>query len=393
MTSAPIVSTPLPPVGIALPPRVRLLVVQPTPFCNINCTYCYLSSRSTRATVTDKTLDNLFGKLFASGWVRGRVDVAWHAGEPTVLPVDFYRRAFAIMERYRPANVKVAHGFQTNATLLTPEWCNFFRTAEIRVGVSIDGPQRINDLNRVSRAGQSTFHKVVTGIRLLRAEGIPFHVITVLTSESLRSAREMHDFYVAEGIEHVGFNVDESEGEHVSGLQPGPASWQAYQDFLAEFWAIAAREGRIKSIREIDHMVRAIYQRPIRHSEMNLLSGNMLVEPFAVLCMDQAGNLATFSPELLGQENAAYDNYVIGNVNTDAFAALPHHPGLARMHAEIQAGVAMCREQCGYFDVCGGGEPVNKIAENGTFASAVTNYCRMTRMAVADLVRSGPHAA
>src|ERR1035438_2105398 len=83
-------------------PTVRLLIVHATPFCNINCSYCYLSSRSSRATIDDQTLDNLFAKLFTSGWVRRRVDIAWHAGEPTVLPIAFYQRAFAILERYRP---------------------------------------------------------------------------------------------------------------------------------------------------------------------------------------------------------------------------------------------------------------------------------------------------
>ena len=51
-----------------------------------------------------------------------------------------------------------------------------------------------------------------------------------------------------------------------------------------------------------------------------------------------------------------------------------------------QAGVAMCREGCEYFSVCGGGEPVNKLAENGTFVSTETTYCRMTKMRATDLV-------
>jgi len=36
--------------------------------------------------------------------------------------------------------------------------------------------------------------------------------------------------------------------------------------------------------------------------------------------------------------------------------------------------------------VCGGGEPVNKLAENGTFASTETIYCRLTKMRATDLV-------
>jgi uncharacterized protein len=214
-----------------------------------------------------------------------------------------------------------------------------------------------------------------------------------LSGESLRSPRELYDFYAAEGVEHVGFNIDETEGDHVSSLGMGLATSEAYRNFLIEFSAMAARDGRVKTIREIDHGFRAVYLSPhfMSDKSLNAPPRNILVEPFGILSMDHEGNLSTFSPELLGNKNALYNDYVIGNVNTDSFDQLISNPVLARMSADIQAGVALCREQCGYFDICGGGEPANKIAENGTFASSATNFCRLTRMAVADLVLCGPH--
>jgi len=53
---------------------------------------------------------------------------------------------------------------------------------------------------------------------------------------------------------------------------------------------------------------------------------------------------------------------------------------------DIRAGVALCRAGCEYFSVCGGGEPVNKLFENGAFATTETTYCRMTKMRATDLV-------
>ncbi len=102
--------------------------------------------------------------------------------------------------------------------------------------------------------------------------------------------------------------------------------------------------------------------------------------------MDCIGNIATFSPELLGLKNPTYDDFVLGNINRDRLTALADSPVLARMLADINAGVAMCREQCEYFSVCGGGEPVNKLAENGSFASSETAYCRVTKMRATDLI-------
>lgn len=102
--------------------------------------------------------------------------------------------------------------------------------------------------------------------------------------------------------------------------------------------------------------------------------------------MDHAGNIATFSPELLGLKNAGYGDFILGNINRDALVDLEKSASLLHMRADIEAGVARCRETCEYFSICGGGEPVNKLAENGSFISTETAFCRLTKMRVTDLV-------
>jgi uncharacterized protein len=362
-------------------PRIQLLVVQPTPFCNIDCRYCYLPDRTNKSVVAEATLSNLFRQVFASGWAEEGLSVVWHAGEPMVLPIAFYRRAFALVEELKPAGLSVVHSFQTNGTLIDDAWCEFITEAKINVGVSIDGPQHLHDRNRVTRSGRGTFDKTIAGIRRLRRHGVPFHVISVLTGESLAAAHEMFDFYLAEGIEHVCFNVEESEGDHRSESFATAGIDGAYYQFLSEFWRLsAAHPGRIRFIREIDDAQRNV----MRPNEAEFF--NQLATPFAVTSMDWTGNIATFSPELLGLRNPAYDDFVLGNVNRDELVELLDRPLLARMRADIDAGIALCRETCEYFSVCGGGEPVNKLFENGSFATAETTYCRMTKMRATDLV-------
>src|SRR6266699_2224298 len=362
-------------------PRIQLLVVQPTPFCNIDCRYCYLPDRTNKAVVAEATLANLFSQVFASGWVRDGVTIVWHAGEPMVLPIDFYRRAFRQVDGLKPADLAVTHSFQTNGTLIDDAWCEFFAAEQISVGVSIDGPQRLHDINRRTRSGRASFDRTIAGIRLLRRHGVPFHVISVLSPESLAAPREMFEFYVEEGIERVCFNVEESEGDHVSQSFADSGVEAAYYRFLSEFWRLsAAAPGKIAFIREIEHAL----QQVIRPKDAPF--SNQLVEPFAITSMDWAGNISTFSPELLGLKNAAYGDFLLGNINSDALVDLPGRANFTRMLEDIEAGVAMCRERCEYFSVCGGGEPVNKLAENGTFASTETTYCRMTKMRGTDLV-------
>lgn len=362
-------------------PHLQLLVIQPTPFCNIDCRYCYLPDRSNKAIVAEATLANLFSQVFASGWLKDELSVVWHAGEPMVLPIEFYRRAFRLIEGLKPADVTVTHAFQTNGTLIDDAWCAFFANAKVSVGVSIDGPQRLHDVNRRTRAGRGTFDKTIAGIRCLRKNRVPFHVISVLSAESLATPREMFDFYVSEGIDQVCFNVEESEGDHVSRAFGENGIEQTYYNFLREFWRLAAAApGKFASIREIDDATRLV----LRPKEV--VFRNQLVEPFAITSMDWAGNVATFSPELLGLKSAAYNDFILGNINRDRLTDLAERPALIKMRDDINAGVELCRQSCGYFSICGGGEPVNKLAENGTFISTETTYCRMTKMRVTDLV-------
>src|SRR5262249_40204783 len=140
-------------------------------------------------------------------------------------------------------------------------WCAFIAEAGIAVGVSIDGPRHLHDRNRVTRAGRGTFDKAVAGVRRLKRHGVPFHVISVLTAESLAAPREMFDFYLAEGIEHVCFNVEESEGEHRSASFATTGIADTYYEFLSEFWRLsAAHPGRLQFIREIDDAQRNIFR-------------------------------------------------------------------------------------------------------------------------------------
>ncbi len=87
----------------------EVVVVQPTPFCNINCTYCYLPGRDVKAVMQQRTVRVLFEKLFASGWPAAELTVIWHAGEPLVVPVAFYQEAFATIEALRPRSLALRH--------------------------------------------------------------------------------------------------------------------------------------------------------------------------------------------------------------------------------------------------------------------------------------------
>jgi uncharacterized protein len=353
--------------------------VQPTPFCNINCSYCYLPQRSVTTVMAQDTIVTLFTKLFSSGWMAPHVTVIWHAGEPLVVPVAFYETAFEAIERLRPA-LEIRHSIQTNGLLISPAWCELFKKWHVGVGVSIDGPRHLHDAHRVTRSGRGTFDRTIEGIRMLRREQVPFHVISVLSEGGLDSPQEMLDFYVAEGIEDVCFNVEESEGDHVSSLFAAIDVRTRFRRFLSEFWRLSRRTERIHFVREIDGMLPRVF----RPDDSAL--GNVQVEPFAMLNVDCLGNVSSFSPELLGLKSTQYADFIIGNILTDSLEAMRGSAPMRAMSRDIAAGVEQCRRSCEYFSACGGGAPVNKLAENGSFRSTRTSFCELTQMVPIDLI-------
>jgi uncharacterized protein len=361
-------------------PVIETVVVQPTPFCNINCSYCYLPKRNVTTVMAQDTIVTLFTKLFSSGWMQPHVTIIWHAGEPLVVPVTFYQTAFEAIENLRPGTIEIRHSVQTNGMLITPAWCDLFKTWNVGVGVSIDGPKHLHDAHRVTRSGRGTFDRAIEGVRILRRENVPFHVISVLSAAALDSPQEMLDFYLAEGIEDVCFNVEESEGDHVSGLFAANDVRSRFRRFLGEFWTLSRRCERIRFVREIDGMLPRVF-RPDGSA-----LGNVQVEPFGMLNIDCLGNVSSFSPELLGLKNDQYADFIIGNILTDTLDQMRGSAAMVAMTRDIAAGVGHCRGSCEYFSVCGGGAPVNKLAENGSFRGTRTSFCELTQMVPIDLI-------
>jgi uncharacterized protein len=359
---------------------MEIVVVQPTPFCNIACTYCYLPSRDAKSVIAIDTVKTLFGKVFASPYPAPQLTVIWHAGEPLVVPAAFYREAFDVIEAMRPPSLEVRHAFQTNGILLSPEWCDLFKRYDIGVGVSIDGPKHLHDARRLTRAGRGTFDKAMAGIRLLQSEGVPFHVITVLSKEHLVNPEMLVDFYLEAGIKDICFNVEESEGDHVSDLFAVSNLQGLYGSFLERFWNLARASGKFRFIREIDSQLPRIF----RPNEA--VMRNIQVEPFAMLNVDCKGNVSSFSPELLGYKNAAYNDFIVGNILTDELDEMLSSASMHAMMRDIHAGVEACRATCDYYSVCGGGAPVNKLSEHGRFGATRTSFCSLTQMAPVDLI-------
>jgi uncharacterized protein len=363
-----------------LPGPLELLVLQPTPFCNIDCSYCYLPDRQSTRRMSLATLDRTLEWVFSSGLVREPFTLLWHAGEPLVVPVSFYEDAIRLLDTHNRAGVPVYHSFQTNATLLDANWCEFIRRHDIHLGVSVDGPAHLHDQRRRTRQGKGTLDRVLRGIHLLEEHQVPFSVITVLTAESLGYPDELFDFYQSNQISTVGFNVEEIEGPHVSSSLLGPQMKERFQRFLARFLDLACSADPPLTVREFSTCAGAILG--VRYGPGSRTQEN---KPWAIVNVDCDGNFGTYSPELLGISSARYGNFALGNVARDRLEDVIASERFQRLEADVSHGVDLCRQNCRYFTFCGGGPPANKYFENGTFASTETLFCRLHKQVCLDV--------
>jgi uncharacterized protein len=357
---------------------VGLLIVQATPFCNINCSYCYLGDRLNKARMSLSTVEAIARFVRDLPLAKHPLPLVWHAGEPLVMPMSFYEQAVEHFTSAAP-ELPLQHQFQTNATLLTDEWCQLIKRTSIRVGVSIDGPKHIHDANRVDRAGKGTFERTIRGIGKLREHHIPFTVISVITRAALDRPDEVWEFLASLGASQLAFNIEEVEGAHHSSSLEGRGLRDLVRDFFARIAELQTKMPEVR-VRELDDMRRHLTA-PVG-SSVNRANNS----PGSIINIDVAGNVTTLSPELLGQVHPRYGQFNWGNVHTDSWDDVLHNPEFLRVLESVEAGVEKCKASCGYFAVCGGGNPSNKLAELDTLDGAETLHCSLHVQTVADVV-------
>ena len=278
---------------------IGLVLLQATSFCNIDCAYCYLPGRAVRGKTMDlATVAAVAQLIFNSSLLEGSLDIVWHAGEPLTLQPDYYAQAIAILEAGRPRNVRLNYGFQTNGTLIDDRWIDFFETYRINVEISLDGPRSLHDRYRRQRNGSGSYARVMNGIAKLQARDYPFHIIGVVTAQTLRQAAELMAFYRSLRPTAVGLNVKEVEAQNSHSSLYEYGSVEAFERFVADVLRDAAASGG-------SQMMIRDFQRTMSSLIAGSPQDNDQVVPLRIVTIAWNGDISTFSPELLALSGTA----------------------------------------------------------------------------------------
>lgn len=177
--------------------------------CNLACKYCYyleknkLYPTAQRHLMSDEMLEQ-FTREYIEAQTMSQVLFTWHGGEPLLRSIDFYRKALSLQQKYAGGR-RIDNVIQTNGTLLTDEWCEFFAQNHWLVGISIDGPQHYHDHYRLTAAGKPSWQKVMQGIKLLKKHGVEWNAMAVVNAYNANHPLEFYRFFKENGCQFLQF--------------------------------------------------------------------------------------------------------------------------------------------------------------------------------------------
>jgi uncharacterized protein len=199
--------------------------------CNIDCRYCFYKDRPAISPailrlcsghacgqgLPPARVRGLNGKQRMSNEVLERLvkdymelrfptsGFAWQGGEPTLMGLDFYKRAVELQKKYGSSGQEVGNSLQTNAILLNEKWCRFLHDSKFLVGISIDGPKEMHDYYRVDHSRAGTFDRVMRAVENCKEYKVEFNTLTLLNDKNVEHPDELFDFFIENGVKYLQF--------------------------------------------------------------------------------------------------------------------------------------------------------------------------------------------
>ena len=175
--------------------------------CNLKCQYCYYSQKKELYQGASHNMSDSVLREYIKQYIKynslDEVEFIWHGGEPLLAGIEFYKKVLEYQTTYNTKGAKIVNIIQSNGTLLNKEWCEFLKSNDFLLGVSLDGTEELHNRNRINHNSRGSFDKVIEGIGLLQAYGIEFNIMCVLTKYSEDRGVEIYRFFKSLGANYI----------------------------------------------------------------------------------------------------------------------------------------------------------------------------------------------
>ncbi|MBN2010742.1 anaerobic sulfatase maturase [candidate division KSB1 bacterium] len=185
-----------------------ILIKPAGPDCNMACNYCFYLDKvrlfpdNAVHRMADDVLEATIGQAMQQSGTE--MSFAWQGGEPTLMGLDFYRKAVDLQQKYGQGKV-VGNGLQTNGILLDQQWTAFLKQHEFLVGLSIDGPEHVHDHYRHMHGGSGSWQKVSDRAKMLFDSDVAVNALAVVNNYSVQFPDEIYHYLKSAGFSFMQF--------------------------------------------------------------------------------------------------------------------------------------------------------------------------------------------
>ncbi len=278
---------------------------------------------------------------------KGAVSFAWQGGEPLLAGYDFFEEVIWLQTRYAPPGTHIANSVQTNGTLITEKFAEFFKKHNFLLGVSIDGPRPIHDARRVNFRGEGSFDRIMQRVALLEKHKVDFNVLSVIHKGNVGKASELFEFYRKHHFHYVQFiPCMNFQSQRVD--QPGTyeITAQEFGDFLCEAFDYWFNDGNPTiSVRFFDSLMNVYLDRGAELCAHAKSCGRTLI-------LEQNGD--AFPCDFY-----IHSDWKLGNVGSDSLKEIMANPLFDRFSSLKTTLPDRCKS-CQWLKLCFGGCPRNR---------------------------------
>lgn len=356
-------------------PRITSLLIKPaSAVCNLDCSYCFYLDREAdpykelpARVMSTETLERLVDQYLFYSYPQSTF--AFQGGEPTLAGLPFFEKLVSLQQRYGRNGQSVSNALQTNGVVLDRAWGQLFREYQFLIGLSLDGPEEINDLYRFNKAGHGTYKNVMRGLEALQQEKVDFNILCVVSQSNVKRAREVYKFYRSLGIEYMQF-IPLAEFDAEGKPLPFTITAEEYGRFLCEIFDLWWPERRKIRVRFFDNLAEAIAgQKPGSCTMHETCDSYVVVE---------------YNGDVYPCDFFVESQWKLGNTNLDSF------PEIARRQKRYSFAVKKTLahpecQVCEYQAICHGGCPKTRHGMHRQFED-LDYFCAAYKMIFAKAV-------
>ena len=328
-------------------PRITSLLIKPaSAVCNLDCTYCFYLDRDAdpykelpARLMTDDTLQRLVDSFLFYSYPASTF--AFQGGEPTLAGLPYFTKLVEYQQRYGRNGQSVSNALQTNGVLLDKDWCQLFHSYSFLIGVSLDGPEEVNDLYRVNKGAQGTWRKVMQGIEVMQREKVEFNILCVLSQANVHKPKETYKYFRSLGIQYMQF-IPLAEFNADGSPMPFTITPEEYGRFMCEVFDLWWPERRKVRVRFFDNLAEALAgQKPGSCTMHETCDSYVVVE---------------YNGDVFPCDFFVEKEWKLGNVNLDSFPEIARRQKRYSFAGKKTIAHPEC-QVCEYQAICHGGCP------------------------------------